>query len=120
MIITYDDQVIEDDFMIGMIKNSVLVGGFKGITGKHVKLDNGVFEVTLIKRPQTIKALNDLILSLMNREFDARDMYFFRTNKLVCEAKVPIAWTVDGENGGCHDRVEIQNLCKAICIRVTE
>ncbi|MBR4084035.1 MAG: diacylglycerol kinase family lipid kinase [Lachnospiraceae bacterium] len=120
MKITYDDQVIEDDFMIGMITNSVSVGGFKGITGKHVKLDDGVFEVTLIKRPKTIKALNDLILSLMNREFDADDMYFFRTDKLVCEAKVPVSWTVDGENGGCHERIEIQNLCKAIKIRVTE
>ena len=120
MKITYDDQVIEDDFMLGLITNSVSVGGFKGITGKHIKLDDGVFEVTLIKRPQTIKALNDLILSLLNREFDAKDMYFFRTGKLVCESETAVAWTKDGENGGCHFEVEIQNLCKAISIRVTE
>lgn len=120
MKITYDDQVIEDDFMLGMITNSVSVGGFKGITGKNVRLDDGVFEVTLIKRPKTIKALNDLILSLMNREFDADDMCFFRTGKLVCEAQMPVAWTFDGENGGVQERVEIQNLCKSIIIRVTE
>ncbi len=120
MKITYDGQVIEDDFMLGMITNSVSVGGFKGITGKHVKLDDGVFEVTLIKRPKTIKALNDLILSLMNREFDADDMFFFRTGKLVCESQTPVAWTIDGENGGAHERAEIQNLCKSITIRVTE
>ena len=59
MKITHDDQVIEEEFMLGMITNSVSVGGFKGITGKHIKLDDGVFEVTLIKRPKTIKALND-------------------------------------------------------------
>ena len=120
MKITYDDQVIEEEFMLGMITNSVSVGGFKGITGKHIKLDDGVFEVTLIKRPKTIKALNDLILSLMNREFDADDMYFFRTGNLVCESREPVAWTIDGENGGAHEKVEIQNLCKAIVIRVTE
>ena len=120
MKITYDDQVIEDDFMLGMITNSVSVGGFKRITGKHVRMDDGVFEVTLIKRPQTIKALNDLILSLMNREFDADDMYFFRTGKLICEAKEKVSWTIDGENGGSHERVEIQNLCKAINIRISE
>ncbi len=120
MKITYDDQVIEEEFMLGMITNSVSVGGFKGITGKHIKLDDGVFEVTLIKRPKTIKALNDLILSLMNREFDADDMFFFRTGNLVCESREPVAWTIDGENGGAHEKVEIQNLCKAIVIRVTE
>ena len=120
MKITYEDKVIEDEFMFGMITNAVSVGGFKGITGKHVRLDDGVFEVTLIKRPQTIKALNDLIWSLMNREFDADDMYFFRTGRLVCESKEAVAWTVDGENGGIHFEVEIQNLCKAITIRVEE
>lgn len=120
MKIMYDDKVIEDDFMFGMITNAVSVGGFKGITGKHVRLDDGVFEVTLIKRPKTIKALNDLIWSLMNREFDADDMYFFRTGRLVCESKEAVAWTVDGENGGLHFEVEIQNLCKAISIRIEE
>lgn len=120
MTITYEDKVIEDDFMFGMITNAISVGGFKGITGKHVRLDDGVFEVTLIKRPKTIKALNNLIWSLMNREFDADDMYFFRTGRLVCESKEAIAWTVDGENGGIHFEVEIQNLCKAITIRIEE
>lgn len=120
MKITYEDKVIEDDFMFGMITNAVSVGGFKGITGKHIKLDDGVFEVTLIKRPKTIKALNDLIWSLVNREFDADDMYFFRTGRLVCESKEAVAWTVDGENGGIHFEVDIQNLNKAICIRVEE
>ncbi len=120
MKIMYDDKVIEDDFMFGMITNAVSVGGFKGITGKHIRLDDGVFEVTLIKRPKTIKALNDLIWSLMNREFDADDMYFFRTGRLVCESKEAVAWTVDGENGGLHFEVEIQNLCKAISIRIEE
>lgn len=116
----YGDTVIEDDFMFGMITNAVSVGGFKGITGKHIRLDDGVFEVTLIKRPKTIKALNDLIWSLMNREFDADDMYFFRTGKLGCTSKKAVAWTIDGENGGMHYDVEIQNLCKAVTIRIEE
>lgn len=120
MKITYEDKVIEDDFMFGMITNAVSVGGFKGITGKHVRLDDGVFEVTLIKRPKTIKGLNDLIWSLMNREFDADDMYFFRTGRLVCQSREAVAWTVDGENGGIHYEVEIKNLCKAIRIRIQE
>ncbi len=118
MKITYEDKVIEDDFIFGMITNSVSVGGFKRITGKHVRLDDGVFEVTLIKRPKTPKELNNIILSLMSREFDADDMYCFRTDKLICEAQEPIAWTLDGENGGCHTTVVIEDICKAITIRV--
>ena len=36
-----------------MISNSTSVGGFKGMTGKDVLLDDGVFEVTLIKSRRT-------------------------------------------------------------------
>lgn len=116
--ITYEDKVIEDDFIFGMITNSVSVGGFKRITGKNVKLDDGVFEVTLIKKPKNALELNNIMVSLLNRDIDAEEMYCFRTNKLICDSAEPISWTLDGENGGVHTRVEIENLCKGIEIRV--
>ena len=46
MRITYGDTTIVDDFIFGMVTNSASVGGFKRITGKNVRLDDGVFEVT--------------------------------------------------------------------------
>lgn len=118
MKISYEDKVIEDDFMFGMITNSVSVGGFKRITGNNVKLDDGVFEVTLIKKPKNAIELNNIIMSLLNRDIDTDDMYCFRTDKLVCESGEPISWTLDGENGGAHTRVQIENICKGITIRV--
>lgn len=118
MKISYEDKVIEDDFMYGMITNSVSVGGFKRITGKNVKLDDGVFEVTLIKKPRNAIELNNIMVSLLNRDIDTDAMYCFRTNKLICESQEPISWTLDGENGGAHTKVEIENICKGIEIRV--
>ena len=79
-----------------------------------------MFEVTLIRRPKTPRELNNIIVSLMNREFDADDMYCFRTSKLTCESQESISWTLDGENGGSHTTVVIENICKAITIRVPE
>lgn len=118
MKISYEDKVIEDDFIFGMITNSISVGGFKNITGKNVKLDDGVFEVTLIKRPRNPIELNNIMISLMNRDIDSDAMYCFRTDKILLESEKPVAWTLDGENGGSHTRVEIQNICKGIDIRV--
>ncbi len=118
MKVTYGEEVIEDDFIFGMITNSVSVGGFKNITGKNVKLDDGVFEVTLIKRPRNPIELNNIMLSLINRDIDTNAMYCFRTDKVVLESEKAVAWTLDGENGGSHTRVEIRNICKAIDIRV--
>lgn len=118
MKVVYEDKVIEDDFIFGMITNSVSVGGFKNITGKNVKLDDGVFEVTLIKRPKNPVELNNIMLSLLNRDIDTHAMYCFRTAALTLEASEPVAWTLDGENGGSHTKVEIRNICKGFDIRV--
>ena len=35
----HDDEEIEDEFIYGMVTNSLSVGGFKGISGPDVLLD---------------------------------------------------------------------------------
>lgn len=118
MKITCGDKVFEDDLIFGMITNSVSVGGFKRITGKNVKLDDGVFEVTLIKRPKNALELNNIMISLLNRDIDTNAMYCFQTGSLTLESQEEVAWTLDGEYGGSHKKVSIQNKCKGIEIRV--
>ena len=120
MKITYDDTVIEDDFIYGMITNSMSVGGFKNITGKNVKLDDGVFEVTLIKKPKNAIELNNLMVSLLNRDIDKNAMYCFRTAKISLQCEDEVAWTLDGEYGGHHRDVTIENRQKAMEIRVED
>lgn len=120
MKVTCEDRVIEDDFIFGMITNSVSVGGFKNITGKNVKLDDGVFEVTLIKRPRNPVELNNIMISLLNRDIDTSAMYCFCAAKLTLESEVPVSWTLDGENGGSHTKVEIRNIYRGIDIRVKQ
>lgn len=118
--VSYDEQVLEDDFIFGMVTNSVSVGGFKNITGKHVKLDDGVFEVTLIKEPKNPVELNQIMFSLLNRDIDTNLMYCFRTASLRIESDEELAWTLDGENGGMHRDVFIENRHKALDIRVAD
>ena len=118
MRVSYEDKIIVDDFIFGMITNSVSVGGFKNINCKNVKLYDGVFEVTLIKKPKNPVELNNIMLSLLNRDIDTQSMYCFRTAELELESVDPVAWTLDGENGGAHKKVSIKNLHQAIEIRV--
>ena len=120
MRITYEDTTIVDDFIFGMVTNSVSVGGFKRITGKNVKLDDGVFEVTLIKRPKNPIELNNIMVSLLNRDIDTDAMYCFRTSKVEITSAAPLSWTLDGEYGGTHTKVVIENICRGIDIRVEQ
>ncbi len=116
--VTHDGEVIEDEFIFGMITNSRSVGGFKNITGKNVELDDGLFEVTLIKMPTNPVELSNIMGALLNRDIDSELMYCFRARELTVESAEPIAWTLDGENGGAHERAVIKNLHQSVDIHV--
>ena len=116
--VTLNDEVIEDDFIFGMITNSFSVGGFSGITGNDVQMDDGEFEVTLIKRPMNPLELNRVMAALVDREVDSECMYCYKAKEIRIESEEEVAWTLDGEFGGNHQEVTIKNLHKALEIRV--
>lgn len=116
--VEYDGKVFQDEFIYGMITNSVSVGGFKGMTGKDVKLDDGVFEVTLIKMPHNPIELNQILVSLTNRVNDSTMIYSFKTEEVRVISSEKVAWTLDGEFGGEHGEVLIRNLKQRVEIFV--
>ena len=116
MQVEYEGHVFQDEFIYGMVTNSVSVGGFKGMTGTDVKLDDGVFEVTLIKKPHNPIELNEILACLTNMIDDSDLIYSFKTNEVRITAREQIAWTLDGEFGGEHEEVIIRNLNKRVTI----
>ncbi len=120
MQVEYNGVRIQDEFIYGMITNSTSVGGFKGMTGKDVLLDDGVFEVTLIKKPRNPIELNEIIASLINLVDDTDLVYSFKTDEIKIISKNEIAWTLDGEFGGDQTEVLIRNQKQAIEIMVKD
>ena len=114
MKLRWEDREVEDDFLFGMVTNSRSVGGFKSIIGTEVVLDDGVFEVTFIKRPKNLLELNETLTALLLAEIDERYMYSFRTNRLEVEAEGEVPWTLDGEYGGDHKTAVIENRKQAL------
>lgn len=106
----------EGDFIYGMVTNSESVGGFRNITGKNVELNDGAFEVTLIRMPKNPIELQEIIGALLLQEMDNKLIYSFKAEKVEFEAEQEIPWTLDGEYGGDHKRVEIINHKQAISI----
>lgn len=113
-----DDFSTEGDFLFGMITNSTSVGGFKRITGKYVELDDGVFEVTLIKKPINALELNQITTALVSGNIITESMYCFKTSSLKLISEEPVAWTLDGEFGGKHTEVKIFDQKQALEILV--
>ena len=120
MHIETDDLTINDDFLYGMITNSGSVGGIKNITGKNVNLSDGLFEVTLVRKPANPLDINVVLAALLNRDITCKDLYCFKTSHIVFSSDDKIPWTLDGEFGGSVKKAEITNYKHGLKLVVKE
>ena len=116
-VIRYDDVEITDNFIYAMITNSLSVGGMRNVVlADDVKFDDGIFECLLIKTPTNPIELQAIINSLLISEVNEKYMYCFKTSRLEITSEEDIPWVMDGEFGGEHKEVVIENHQKAIQI----
>lgn len=107
--LTTNDQMITDEFIFGMVTNSTSIGGFKMVRDDAIELDDGLFEVVLVKKPQTRNEIQSLIQCLLTRTPTPEHFYMFKAKEIELYSKVRIDWTLDGEFGGATDSVFIRN-----------
>ena len=103
----------EGEFLYGMITNSNSVGGFKGITGKNIDLDDGLFEVTLITVTENLLELPSIAGALLNGDKN-QHIITFKTSHLEFESDEMVPWTTDGEYGGSYRKVAVDNIQGAL------
>jgi len=120
MRVSSEEIEFEGDFLFGMVTNSKSVAGFKGLVKGDVQFDDGVYEVTFIKRPKNPLEIQEILAALLLEEINTDYMYSFRTRKLIIESEEKIPWTLDGEFGGEHEKVLIENNQKAVKIIVKD
>lgn len=114
--ISWDDQEpVEGDFIYFMVTDSVSVGGFRGITAKELELDDGKFEVMLVKKPKSLEDLGSIASSLLKQEPNG-NVIGAQASRVTVECDVPVPWTLDGEFGGEVQNAEIRNLHRAVRI----
>ena len=118
--VEYNGGVIEDEFIYGMVTNSLSVGGFKGMTGDDVALDDGLFEVMLIRTPRNAVELNEIIAVLTRLRPESDLIYTFKTEELKISPYQSIPWTLDGEYGGEQTQIRLSCIRRALAIRVPQ
>ena len=111
-----DDKCLDDEFIYGMVTNSISVGGFKSVSGKIMELNDGLLEVLLIKMPKNLMELQVIGANLLIQNIDERYMYLIKTDRITISSDEEIAWTLDGEDGGSWQTADIVNLRQAIRI----
>ena len=112
--LTHNNGSIEGEYLFGAISNSLSVGGIVKYDKSAVELNDGKFEVLLIKNPDNILKLQPIVDGILKREFDREGIVFFKTDSLTVETKESLSWTLDGEFAETNGEFKVNNLHNAI------
>ena len=120
MKITTEDRVVEGDYLFGAISNSLSVGGIVKYDKIPVGLNDGLFEIILIKNLDNIVKLQPLVDGILKHEFDREGIEFFRSEKFIVETDESVAWTLDGEYAKSNGKLTVENIHGAITFIIPE
>lgn len=109
-----EGQVIEDDFLFGAVSNSTSVGGILTLNPKLVDMQDGKFELLLVRAPREAMELAECIRALRTQKYNCAMITFLSTDRLTIKADPDMVWTLDGERAEGAEEIRVQNLRHAI------
>lgn len=109
-----DGREITGDFLFGAVSNSMSVGGIVKFDEALVKLNDGEFEVLLIRKPANILQFQNYIDAILKRDLNREGIEFFHARELTVTGGAGVAWTLDGEYAEGAESIVIRNLPQAL------
>lgn len=114
--LTADGEVLDGDYLFGAVCNSTSIGGLMKLDPERVVLDDGKFEMLLIPNPKTALDLQNLVLALLNQQYDREGLVFRHVSSIHLETGETLPWSLDGEYAPSLPVVEIQNCRQALTV----
>ncbi len=116
-----DNLEAEGDYIYGMASNALSVGGFNLDRKTSVSMDDGCFELILVKKGVTAIFNAPVMLAALTQNIENnRYLEYARTSKVVLTSEEPISWTLDGEFGGDIQEATIECIRQKLKIIVPQ
>ena len=112
--LTADGEELEGDYLFGAVCNSTSIGGLMKLDPERVVLDDGKFEMLLVRSPRTAADLQSLVLAVLNQQYDSPGLVFRHVSALRLETEETLPWSLDGEFAPSEPVVEIRNRQRAL------
>lgn len=113
--IEYDGGILEGDYIFCAVTNARSVAGLIRLKDSlGVSLSDGLFEIILIKTPETVMQLGPIITDVLANNFNREYVSLLRSKSVRFTFREPVSWTLDGEDGGKHTEVNCQNLTHSV------
>ena len=111
---TFNDTVVEGEFIFAAISNTTSVGGVLKLKDALVALNDGEFELLLVRRPNDIVQLNKIVGDIVSQKFEGDMVNLYHASEITVECDEDIDWTLDGECEHAGKRAHIKNVPSAI------
>ena len=118
MKITADGEQFEEDYLFGAVTNTVSLGGVLKLDPEKVLLDDGMYELLLVKNPVNAMEAQAMLTALMTQKYDGPQVIMRRASDILFETSHAISWTIDGEYGGSFVHSHIVNNKNAVTLIV--
>ena len=109
-----DGEVLEDDFIFGAVCNSTSVAGILTLDPAQVDMQDGLFEVLLVRPPKDLGEITECISAVQKHQYNCRMLTFRCAKQVKIHTEKELDWTLDGEKASASADVTITNLHHAI------
>ena len=113
-----DGTSFEDDYIFGAISNSTSVAGLLTLSPDLVDLNDGLFELLLIRKPHSLLELSDCVLALTTQEYHTPMLTMVSTGRVEIDCPSELDWTLDGDYAAGQAHCVVENLHDAIRVIV--
>ena len=111
-----DDVTLEGEYIFGSVTNTTSVGGIVKFDTDMVKMNDGLFEIVLVKKPKNINDLSQIITGLSTSNFSGNSFEFIKSKNITMTFESDMDWSIDGEHEKTGSVVEISNIQTAVSI----
>lgn len=114
--IEYDGNMIDDDFYFGAVSNALSVAGMFKFDRNKVRLNDGKFEIMLVRRIDGAFGLFGMLNKMIRGDFDGDSLIQLSASNIKMTFANGVDWSLDGEYGGNAHQVDINVNKQAVRI----
>ena len=114
--INADGKQYDGSYIFGSVTNTTSVGGIVKLDKGIVKMNDGIFEVVLVKNPENINDLSRIITGCTTSNFSDDVFEFIKASNIRMTFEGNMDWSIDGEHEVSSREVDIENIKTAVSI----
>ena len=102
-----EDLHVTGSFLFCAIANTRSIAGMVHLKQEQVQFDDGMFELLLLRYPNNLLDTGKLAAKLLAGDTDDPLVILRRISSCKICSAAPVAWSLDGEDGGKHEEISV-------------